>query len=369
MNKKRIAVVVPGGVGSGFYNQGLPALMNLISGLAERFDVTVYSMVSISDTFSPDGFAVRFLQADHRQWTPWRMLKLSVMILKDHKKRPYELFHGIWGGASGMLAVLLGKWLDRPSVVSLRGGETADVQTIGYGHLHKRTKRKRLFRSLYTANQVTALTRFQVEALRKYGFEKEVVVVPTGVDTSLFVPVEKEFRAPFHFLHIANLTEVKDQETLLRTFRLIRDEVDCKLIIIGADYLHGKLQRLCHELQLEHEVLFLGPVRNTELPHHFAKAHILLHTSLYESQAVVVAEAAACKVLVCGTKTGLIADLGQQTIAVEPGDHAGLANKVLSILEDKERYESIVESAYTWAKAHSIEYTVDQFTTIYNSLT
>ena len=369
MYKKRIAVIVPGGVGSGFYDQGLPALMNLIFGLARRFDVTVYSMVRVNDTFFPDGFTVRYLQDDHRHWTLRRMLKLAVMVLKDHKKRPYELFHGIWGGPSGMLAVLMGKWLDRPSVVSLRGGETAEVKAIAYGHLHKRTKRKWLFRTLYASDQVTALSQSQVKALKKRGFRKEIAVIPTGVDTSLFAPVEKEFKAPFHFLHVANITEVKDQETLLRAFCLIRNKINCKLEIIGADYMNGKIQKLCHELQLDDDVSFLGPVRNNELPQYFARAHVLLHTSLYESQAVVVAEAAACKVLVCGTKTGSIADLEQETIAVNTRDYEGLASKTVAVLADEKRYQSTVEKAYKWAKAHNIEYTVDQFAKIYNVLT
>lgn len=369
MHKKRIAIIVPGGIGAGFYNQGLPALMNLVSGLSNHFQLTVYSLVKVNDSFTPVGFTIRCLQADHHRWMPWRMLKIAGMILQDHKKQPYELFHGIWGGPPGMLAVLLGKWLDRPALVSLQGGETAEVKAIGYGQLLRRASRKWLFRTLYAADHVTALTQLQVKALRKHKFKNDVTVIPFGVNTSLFSPVEKKFHTPFQFLHIANLTGVKDQETLLRAFRLIRDAIPCSLDIVGADYLSGKIQRLCAELRLTDDVSFSGPVKNTELPQFFAKAHVLLHTSLYEAQAVVVAEALACKVLVSGTKTGLIADLEKETVSVDPGDFEGLARQTLEILKDEQRYRSTVESGYQWARTHDIGYTVEAFSEIYNILT
>lgn len=367
MHKKTIALIVPGGVGNGFFNQGLPALVNLINGLSKDFEVTVYSLIAVNPDFKPDNFKIRSIAATHKDWTPWRMIKLGIMLLKDHKKMPYDLFHGVWGGPSGMLAVFLGTWLRRSSVVSLRGGETASVKEISYGNLLKKTKRKWLFRTLQAADFVTVLTRFQADILKSYGFEKEVIVVPSGVDTRLFIPVKKASAPPFHFLHVANLTEVKDQETLLRAFRLIRDQLDCTLKIAGADYLDGKIQRLCAKLKLTDSVTFLGPVKNIDLPQHFAWAHALLHTSLYEGQAVVVVEAAASKVLVAGTKTGMIADLEKETVSVSPGDYKALADKILAISQDKEQWESTIQRAYSWAKTHDIDYTVNVFSNIYNS--
>lgn len=364
--RKRIAIIVPGGVGNGFYNQGLPALVNLIDGLSAQFEVTVYSLIAVSDTFDPNNFKLKAITATREQWVPLRMLRLALMILKDHLRCRYDLFHGIWGGPSGMLAVFLGKLLNRPSIVSLRGGETAAVESIAYGQLLKPNKKKWLFRTLRVADQVTVLTEFQAKVLRQYGFEKDVQVIPTGVDTNLFTPADKSCDPPFHFLHVANITEVKDQETLLRAFRLIRNKLDCHLKIAGADYLNGKIQKLCAELDLEGSVTFLGPVKNTDLPQYFDWAHALMHTSLYEAQGVVTVEAAASKVLIAGTKTGMISDMEDTTVSVAPGDFQSLAEKVLQIAADEEQWKTTVQRAYEWARVHDIRFTVNRFTDIYN---
>lgn len=367
MRRKKIAIIIPGGVSNGFYNQGLPALVNLINGLSERFEVTVYSLISVNPDYKPENFKLKAITATREQSTLSRMLRLCLMIYQDHLKDRYDLFHGIWGGASGTLAVLLGKLFMRPSVVSLRGGETAEVGTIGYGYLLKSNKKKWLLNTLKRADQVTVLTNFQAGVLRKYGFNKDIQVTPTGVDTSIFTPASKVYGPPFHFLHVANLTEVKDQETLLRAFRLIRDKLDCHLKIAGADYLNGKIQKLCSELDLEDSVTFLGPIKNTDLPIYFAWAHAMMHTSLYEAQGVVTVEAAACKVLVAGTKTGMISDLEHETVAVAPGDFEGLAEKVLQIAADEQHWKSKVQRAYEWAKAHDIHFTANRFADIYNN--
>ncbi|MBL6449804.1 glycosyltransferase family 4 protein [Fulvivirga sp. 29W222] len=366
MPRKRIAIVVPGGVGNGFYSQGVPALVNLINGLSEQFEVTVYSLIEVSDTFRPENFKIKSVKTSRDQPVLWRMLSLCFIIWKDHKKQSYDLFHGIWAGPSGMLAVFLGKLLIRPSVVSLQGGETAAVEAIPYGHMLKPGKKRWLFRTLRAASQVTTLTEFQSEILRKYGFTKNIKVTPIGVDTQIFVPVEKEFGPSFNFLHVANLTEVKDQETLLRAFRRIKDSLDCHLRIAGADYMEGRIQKLCKELNLEDYVTFLGPVKNTDLPQHFGWAHALIHTSLYEAQGVVIVEAAACKVLIAGTRTGIISDLQNETVSVAPGDHQGLAEKVLNIASHQEQWEVVVQKAYQWATENDIRFTVNSFADIYN---
>lgn len=366
INKKRIAIIVPGGVGNGFHQQGLPALVNLITGLSSLFDVTVYSMVSISKEFNPDHFKIRSIRADKRNWTPWRMAKVAIKVLRDHRKNPFDLFHGFWGGPSGMIAVYLAKWLDCPSVVSLQGGETAALKNISYGQLLNKTKKKWLFRTLHAADKVTALTQFQLDSLKNNGFRnKDISVIPAGVDITLFTPSVKPAGPPYHFLHIANLTEVKDQETLLRAFRMIRDQVDCDLKIIGTDYLGGKIQKLSAELKLEDSVSFAGPVKNTELPHYFSQAHVLLHTSLYEAQGVVVAEAAASKVMIAGTKVGLISDLEHGAVAVAPGDYKELASRLLNILNEEKERQKTIQNAYNWAKTHDINYTVNEFINIY----
>ena len=95
----------------------------------------------------------------------------------------------------------------------------------------------------------------------------------------------------------------------------------------------------------------------------------MLHTALFEGEGVVVAEAAAAGVVVCGTSVGLIADLGEGgAVQVAPGDDASLAEAVLRLLADADRYARLQESARRWASIHTPAWTAGEFFDLYDRL-
>ena len=367
--KKRVAVIIPGGIGSGLFNQGIPALVNLIDGLSKEFDITVYSLVAISPEFKTDKYQIKAINASFEDWTVGRVIRLTRMILKDHRKKKYNLFHGFWGIPCGTMAVMLGKLFKRPSIVSLQGGEAANVPSINYGYLINEKKAKRLHRTLRAATKVTALTKFQRDLLVNHGFDNiEFEVIPYGVDTSLFKSSSKSYEEPINFIHVANLTEVKDQATMLRTFRKLKVQIDCRLFIIGEDGMDGKIQNLSRDLGIVDDVELVGYIPNEQLPEYFARAQIMLHTSLYEAQTVSVVEAMASKILVAGTEAGIMSDLEQFFITAPFGDYEQLATKIIDTLARPELTNAKLDQALTWAERYDINTTVSNFNNLYNQL-
>jgi glycosyltransferase involved in cell wall biosynthesis len=158
-----------------------------------------------------------------------------------------------------------------------------------------------------------------------------------------------------HFLHVANLTEVKDQRTLLRAFAHIAARRDSRLRIVGGDYLNGEIQREAEVLGIGEIVEFLGFVPHELLPEHYQWAHMLLQTSLHEAGGVVIAEAASSNVVICGTATGILHDLRcDAAVAVGPGDAEGLVREVLSLLADPDRFAALQKKAQAWARANTV---------------
>jgi hypothetical protein len=54
----RIAIIIPGGIGTGKNNIGVPVMERLIRLLSSHFDITVFSLFRINKDYSPTGFTL-----------------------------------------------------------------------------------------------------------------------------------------------------------------------------------------------------------------------------------------------------------------------------------------------------------------------
>jgi len=368
MIKKRVAVIVPGGIGVGYFNEGAPALEALLRGLSEQYELTVFPLGRINANYEPQGFTVKALRDDYHRPLLWRAMQTVWLVVVSHFRSRYRLIHGFWGYPAGFLAVLLGKMLGIRNIVSLQGGELVYLPEIDYGQRPASLQRRLLRWSLKRADRVTALTAFQRDLMPEAPWRERVQVIPYGVDTGVFCYRESRPAGAWRFAHIANLNPVKEQLVLLRCFQRIRRQVDCHLTIIGPDFLNGQLQAFVREQGLEASVTFTGYVRHHRLPEYLHEAHVLLHTSRHEAMAVVVAEAMATGALVCGTQVGLIADLTPDCCLAAPvGDANALAQRVLALLSDEARQQSIRQNARRWSQQHPINWTVQQFAELYKN--
>lgn len=369
--KKRVAIIIPGGIGGGYFMQGVPVLEDYINRISELFDVTVFSMIKADPSYSPKNFKLHCTNASYSSSAIVKILLTTVLFINENRKYNYQLIHGIWGFPSGFLAVVLGKILRIPSLVSLQGVEAANLPEINYGHMRSFAKRKIILWTFKHATGLTALTNFQITELSHYGFaRKNSSILPYGADVKLFTINKKELVPPFNFIHIGNLTRVKDQHTLLKTFKIITEKTDnCFLRIIGDGECLSELKTLAKTLTIDDKVEFIGAIPHKNIPEQLHWAHILLHTSLSEGQSVVVAEAAASGVVVCGTRVGQIADWAEdKCLSADCGDYRTLANKVLELLNNTQKYNNLRDSAYEWALKHTPANLVGSFQKLYNQL-
>lgn len=371
---KRIAMFMPGGVGDVNSPVHIPALVNLVIRLSRRFDITVYSVIKPDDnrgTFSCGDAKVKFINARYDDHIMKRLFHFFMDFRHDHSQQRYDLVHGFWGLPCGFIAAVSGKIFGLPSIVSLQGGEAGSLRDIEYGDMRSQPLRAMTLWTMNNATTVTALTRFQLNQLLRFGFRRDdVAIIPHGVDRKFFVTARRRHpEPPYRFLHVGNLNHVKDQMTLLKAFHRITQRVDALLRIIGPDYLNGSIQQLQDEFLLEDKVEFLGHIPQSELPQHYAWADIFLLTSRYEAQGVVVAEAFASGTVVCGTNVGLIHDCdGDCTIAVGVGDDESLARTVFELLKDHIRYTTYQSNALEWSTQHDADWTAMEFVRLYDRL-
>lgn len=370
---RRIALIAPGGVAPPDSPFRIPALAGLAERLSRYYRIMVYSLNALPRTETAD-FQLPFDRASFKMLPGFlpghTALPLLVRLFRDHRSEKFALVHGFWAVPAGLLAVLAGKLLRIPSLVSLQGGEPAQLESPGYGNMRKPFLRRATLLTCRWCTQLTLLTRYQQQQLRRFGFHRrDSKVIPYGAEPAFYMAAERILNPPYRFLFVGNLHAVKDPGTLLNAFASLSRKTEACLRIIGPDYWDGQVQRLIRDLKLENKVTVLGKISHQDLPAHYRWAHFLLLTSRYEGQAVVVAEAAAAGVIICGTRVGLIADLGKsRTLSSPVGDADSLAQEILDALKEPERLQSLRGRAYQWAQKHSAEWTAEQFGRLYKSL-
>ncbi len=358
--KKRISIWIHGGIGGGNFSQGQPVIGKIIADLAVDYELLIYSQLSPNADFVSKGFKVysapRIVVGS---WLRW--LSLIGIFILNHVRRPHQLNYAFWGYPAGVIAVLLGKLLDRPTIIHLQGGDTANIPELQYGVFYSPFSRALSKWAYKKATILIALTQYQKQKLNDHGIKRKIEIIPYGPDLTKFKVKEKKAESSYHqFIHIGNHNLIKDQVTLLETFRLISDRLpNCRLRIVGDDSLNGEIKRNAARLGINQSVEFTGPVPYNEIPEYLREADVILHTSVFEGQAMVISEAAASGVLLAGTRVGLLSDLGDSFgLIVDVGDAEILAEKVLSTLKDADMVLTYTNNARNWVEDHDQLWTV-----------
>lgn len=149
----------------------------------------------------------------------------------------------------------------------------------------------------------------------------------------------------------------KDLETLLRAFRIVRDNRPAKLLLIGEGELRAQIESLIDDLELKDDVLLPGFMANP-FPY-VAKADIFVLSSLTEGFGNVIVEAMALGVPVvasdCPTGPAEIIEHGVNGYLVPLKDHQTMASQLLALLSDESLRSRIAVAGKERSHAFSIE--------------
>jgi glycosyltransferase involved in cell wall biosynthesis len=366
--KKRIAVWIYGGIGTGHFAQGYPMLEKLLEKLSATFDIVVYSHAAPHPNYRSEFFQIRSAPKKiTTRFTRWAYL--IKYFIRDHWKTRFQILFAFWGYPSGVLVTSLGKVMNLPSVVYLLGSDSAGISSINFGILHKPLYRYVAKWAYRSASLLLTISRFQSDSLTKYGIVRPIVVIPWGADASSYQFQSRKRGDVLHVIHVGHLTPVKDQSTLLKAFALLVQHHPAELRIFGGDAMSGQIQNVCLALNIDKYVKFLDMIPYHQMPEQYAWADVMFHTSLSEGQSMALTEAAACGVLLAGTRVGLLYDLGNDYgVVIEPGDYRKLSEEVLSLIQKSDEWKRKVELARLWSQDHDLNWTVRELEKTLSSL-
>jgi colanic acid/amylovoran biosynthesis glycosyltransferase len=166
-------------------------------------------------------------------------------------------------------------------------------------------------------------------------------VIPTGVDTSQFVPLEKD---PHLILAVGRIVAKKAPIITIDAFAAVAEEYpEHRLEIIGAGELREEAQAHVRALRLSDRVMFHGLKEHAFVREAIGRASVFLQHSVTaedgntEGLPTSIQEAMSCGTVVVSTRHAGIPEAvrsGETGILVDEHDAAGFADALRQVLAD-----------------------------------
>jgi teichuronic acid biosynthesis glycosyltransferase TuaC len=203
----------------------------------------------------------------------------------------FDLIDAHYFYPDGVAAVLLGRALGRPVVVTARG---SDLNLIADHAVPRRWIRWAATRA---AGLVTVSSGLRDRLVALGTAPERIRVLRNGVDLALFRPGDREaarrrlgFTRPT-LLAVGNLVALKRHPLMVEALALLPD---ADLVIVGEGPERAAIEALARARGLAHRVRLLGQMPQQELPEIYAAADLLLLVSTHEGWPNVLFESLAC---------------------------------------------------------------------------
>lgn len=288
-----------------------------------------------------------------RRWDGWAMALGSYRLLRRLKNEGARLIDAHFAYPDGEAATRLGRWLNLPTTITLRGTEVP--------HSKNPALRPRLARALQAATRVFAVS----HSLRRLAIELGVPesnteVVGNGVDIIRFHPIAREtarrrYKIPLNakvLISVGGLVERKGMHRVIACLpELIQHHPELHYLIVGGGSAEGdmraELDAQVVALNLADRVHFLGTLAPDELKWPLSAADVFVLATRNEGWANVFLEAMACGLPVVSTDVG-----GNAEVVCRP-DLGSIVP-----FDDKEALQQALDNALNtpWDRIAIIEY-------------
>lgn len=224
---------------------------------------------------------------------------------------------------------------------------------------------------------------------------EKITMIPCGVNTEEMYPVDKQLARlrtrlspdEFVLLQLGRMVPRKGVDNVIKALaKLPYMNQKVRLIVVGGEAeVMGKgpdpeicrLKQLAKDLGVHAAVTFAGHKNRDELKYYYSAADIFITTPWYEPFGITPLESMACGTPVVGAAVGGIqysVKDGKTGILVPPHDPDALADRVSTLLKDRETREEMgkqavrrVQTLFTWKHvAHKMAMVYENIITRHN---
>lgn len=278
-------------------------------------------------------------------WT-WRTIR---QVMGDGFN--FDLIDAHYFYPDGVAAALLGRWIDKPVVITGRG---TDLNLIP----QYRLPRRQICWAASRASEIATVSESLRSVLTSLGVpESKTRTLRNGVDLDVFAPsVERaRFRSmsgtrETSLLTVGHLIERKGHHLAIKALALLPEDVELR--IAGDGPMEAELRQLARDQRVENRVHFLGRLDRPDLVKAYNVADVLVLASSREGMANVLLESMSCGTPVVATEVwGAPEVVDDQSGELVPSREPGaLADGVLALLKRNVSREAVRRHAesFSW---------------------
>ena len=297
---------------------------------------------------------LRYPSLDLRKSTGYTAgIPFAPELLRSLEPYHVQLVHSHCPIVSTMLARELRQVLDVPLILTYHTKFDIDIANIMHSRALQEASKRALLENINACDEVWAVSQGAADNLRSLGYEGECVIMHNGVDLprgrvrqAQIDAVTEGFDLPAQvpvYLFVGRIMWYKGLRIILDALAALDQEKrDFRMVFVGGGGDFDQVKAYSEKLGLAKKVFFAGPVHQREaLRAWYCRADLFLFPSTFDTNGLVVREAAACalgSVLIAGScaaegvtneRNGLLIEENAQSLA-----HClcGLSKEAMSLI-------------------------------------
>ncbi len=347
-------------------------------------------------TVNPENMSYKYENYDHIIRIPgipigiydYRLTGIyPIRAINKIKKWNLDVIHSHTEFGIGTFARIIARQLDVPLVHTYHTMYEDYVHYITKGHFDKSSKKIVEYLTKFycdkTASELIVPSKKTYDLFKeKYKFEKNVHIVPTGIDVERFykerlkhdelLTIKQELGLKpenFVIIYVGRLAKEKSVELLLEAqVDLVKKYPYCKLVIVGSgpDYEH--FIQMSMDLGISQSVIFTNAIAWEEVPNYYGIADVFATASKTETQGLTVVEAMAASLpVVC------VDDESFRDVVVDGLNGYLFKTKrqyrtcMETLIQNKETLFHMQNQARITADEHSLKYYAEKVLDVYHS--
>ena len=374
----------------GLFNESFPPVMDGVAICLQNYAYWMQKKVGGVTVVTPNVPGADYSQYEYEVLdyfsvpVPFRqpyvtgIAEVDPAFLLKIAKRPFKIVHAHSPFAAGMAAANIAKRLNIPMVATFHSKYRDDFSQTIPSKVVVDQIIKRIVSFYERADEVWVPQKSVAEVIKEYGYKGNVEVVANGSDLvadypeAYFAEARQQLSIgpnDFVMLFVGQHIWQKNVKLIIEALEKVKD-TPFKMFFVGNGYAAEAMKEMVTEKGLDGQVTFVGTItdRNT-IKQYYAAADLFLFPSLYDTDGLVVKEAAALRTpsLLLETATAASIITEGENGFLSPNDLDAFANRIRELVGDPERVHRVGLQA-----SHSIvrswEDVVDEVLDRYNRL-